>query len=172
MDDTVNSGVAMINSISSRQQEKKSIRFGSFQVDLFQANLIFAFLAIAGQVGQKVSLPLWIDSTVHAFPNSTAYASSIGKSFQPRVDSYFVFSFSSLSFVIIFGVVLLFIRVFQSEQLGETERRFPHLQLFLVGMCNALNGVLIVFASSGSRTPTYLQAILGNFQIPLIMGFR
>ena len=181
MIESVNSKVSVVNPSHSSQQEKK-VRFGLFEVDLFLANVIFACLAVAGQVGQNVSLPLWIDSTSHGSSstgnrtdptqNSTANANSSGKFYQPRVDSYFVYSFASLSFVIIFGTALLFIRVFQPERLGETERRFPHLQLFLIGMCDALNGVLVVFASSGARTPPYLQAILGNFVIPMVIGFR
>ena len=118
-----------------------------------------AFVAVAGQVGQNVSLPLWIDSV---------NGNHSGKS----VDSYFVLSFASLSFVIIFGLGTLFVKIFSPQHLGETEKRFPHLLLFLVGLCDALNGALVVFASKGSRTPPYLQAILGNFLIPLTILFR
>ena len=178
MIDSADFEVGVVNSSHSSQREKKKVRFGLFEVDLFLANIIFACLTIAGQVGQNVSLPLWIDSTSHGSSSTgnrtdpTQNSPSSGKFYQPRVDSYFVYSFASLSFVIIFGTALLFIRVFQPERLGETERRFPHLQLFLIGMCDALNGVLVVFASSGARTPPYLQAILGNFAIPMVMGFR
>jgi len=137
----------------------KTVIIGFFEVPLFLANLFFAFIAVLGQVGQNVSLPLWIDST-----NGNASGQS--------VDSYFVLSFASFSFVVIFGLGTLFIRIFSPEDLGETEKRFPHLLLFLVGLCDALNGLLVVFASKGSRTPPYLQAILGNFLIPLTVLFR
>ncbi|XP_022791170.1 uncharacterized protein LOC111330563 [Stylophora pistillata] len=144
---------------ASLYEKRGKVKIGFCEIPLFWANLFFAFLAVTGQVGQKVSLPLWIDSV---------NGNDSGKS----VDSYFVLSFSSLSFVIIFGLGTLFIKIFTPQDLGETEKRFPHLLLFLVGFCNALNGALVVFASKGSRTPPYLQAILGNFMIPLTVLFR
>ena len=128
---------------------------------LFFANLFFAFFAVVGAVGQSVTLPLWMAST-----NENANLS--GRS----VDSYFVLSFASLSFVVIFGLGTLFIGIFSPQDIGETERSFPHLQLFLVGLCDSLNGAMIVFACKGTRTPPYLQAILGNFGIPLTILFR
>lgn len=139
--------------------KQKTVKIGFFEIPLFWANFLFAFLAVTGQVGQNVSLPLWVDST---------NANTSG----PTVDSYFVLSFASLSFVIIFGLGTLLIRIMSPQELGETEKRFPHRLLFLVGFCDALNGLLVVFASKGSRTPPYLQAILGNFIIPLTVLFR
>ena len=139
--------------------KSKKIKVGFCEIRLFWANLLFAFVAVAGQVGQNVSLPLWIDSV---------NGNHSGKS----VDSYFVLSFASLSFVIIFGLGTLFIKIFSPQALGETEKRFPHLLLFFVGFCHASSGALVVFASKGSRTPPYLQAILGNFLIPLTILFR
>lgn len=139
--------------------KQKTVKIGFFDIPLFWANFLFAFLAVTGQVGQNVSLPLWVDST---------NANTSG----PTVDSYFVLSFASLSFVIIFGLGTLLIRIISPQELSETEKRFPHGLLFLVGFCDALNGLLVVFASKGSRTPPYLQAILGNFIIPLTVLFR
>ena len=177
--------VSPINSATYRQH--KTLKFGRFEVSLKVANIFFAFLAIAGQVGQNVSMPLWIDSTV--LPSSGGKTNHNGSSFDtgylanhtnttgndeyhPRVDGFFVYSFACISFVVIFGTTLVFIRLFQPHRLGETERKFPHWNLFLVGLFDALNGVLVVFASSGSRTAPYLQAILGNFMIPLTILFR
>ena len=170
--------------------QRQTIKVGRFEVDRTVANLFFAFLAIAGQVGQNVSLPLWIDSTI--LPSSgghvnhtnavTGYSTNQsnhtntstgnGDGYQPRVDGFFVYSFACVSFVVIFGAALIFIRIFKPHRLGETERRFPHSQLFLIGLFDALNGLLVVFAGSGTRTAPYLQAILGNFLIPLTMAFR
>ena len=140
-------------------KRQKTVTIGFFEIPLFWTNLIFAFLTVAGRVGQSVSLPLWNDSTNE-------------KTSGQCVDGYFVLSFSSLSFVIIFGLGTLFLRIFSPKDLGETEKRFPHSLLLFVGLSNALNGALVVFASKGSRTPPYLQAILGNFMIPLTILFR
>ena len=177
--------VSPINSATYRQH--KTLKFGRFEVSLTVANIFFAILTITGEVGQNVSLPLWIDSTV--LPSSGGKTSHNGSSFdigylanhtnttgndeyQPRVDGFFVYSFACISFVVIFGTTLVFIRLFRPHRLGETERKFPHWILFLVGLFDALNGVLIVFAGSGSRTAPYLQAILGDFMIPLTILFR
>ena len=144
---------------TSLYRKRNVVKIGFCEIRLYWANLLFAFVAIAGKVVENVSLPLWIDSV---------NGNHSGKS----VDSYFVLSFASLSFVIIFGLGTLFIKIFSPQALGETEKRFPHLLLFLVGFCHALSGALVVFASKGSRTPPYLQAILGNFMIPWTILFR
>lgn len=178
------------------EEKRKTIGLGPFKVNLILANVFFAFLAVGGEVGQNVTLPLWVDSSipppsghlVHSSFNHTndtghlmrnGYSanhinssSGSGDLYQPRVDAFFVYTFASMAFVMLFGGALFFIRLFQPHLLGETERRFPHSQLFLVGLFDALNGTLVVYASSGRRTAPYLQAILGNFMIPLIMAFR
>ena len=146
---------------SFHEKPRKTVKIGCVEMPLFCANLFFSFFAVVGTVGQIVSLPLWIDST-------NENESLSGRS----MDCYFVLSFASLSFVVIFGLGLLFIRIFSPQDIGETEKRFPHFLLFLVGLCNTLNGAMLVFASKGSRTPPYLQAILGNFGIPITILFR
>lgn len=140
-------------------RKMKQVKVGCLSLPIFWANLLFGFLAIAGQVGQNVTLPLWVDST-----NAL--------SGEPKVDSYFVVSFASLLFVIIFGLATLFLIMFVPGKIGETEKNFPKLLLAQVGICDGLNGILVVFASSGTRTAPYLQAILGNFIIPLTILVR
>lgn len=129
-------------------------------------NVLFGGLAVFGQVGQNVSLPLWIDASTGQCGNTTLNCTA------QSIDSYFVYTFACLSFVIIFGVMLVIIRIVTPNKLGQTERTFPVLPLFFIGFFDALNGVLVVFASSGKRTPPYLQAILGNFVIPLTVIVR
>lgn len=183
---------------SMAMQKRNRIKIACVEVNIIVANVFFSFLSIVGQVGQNVSLPLWIDSTISSHgtqPNKTqrnysatgfgqksgirpyfTYSSnsSGGESgrYEPRVDSFFVYSFACLAFVVIFGVALICIRLFRPQLLGDAERNFPHSQLFLVGFFAALSGVLVVFASSGKRTAPYLQSILGNFMIPLTMALR
>ena len=146
-------------SVKAVQQERTYVRVGRLSLPTVWANLLFGILAVAGQVGQSVTLPLWIDST-----NSLKG--------EPKVDSYFVVSFASLLFVIIFGLGTLFLALFVPNTIGNTEREFPILLLAQVGILDGLNGILVVSASSGKRTAPYLQAILGNFIIPLTISFR
>lgn len=166
-----------------QKPNKKSVKIVCFSVNTSVANIFFAILSISGQVGMKVSLPLWIDSTLLTRSERLSNGSRTNASNQtnpngdseayiPEVDAYFVLSFSTILFFVIMGISLLFIWVFQPNQLGKTERNFPHSQLILPGFFNALNGFFIVFASSGTRTAPYLQAILSNIMIPLIIGLR
>jgi len=161
-DETVRNLSADVSSqkTMSLQGKPKRLNVGLCEVPFFVANLCFAVIVLVGEVGHKVTLPMWLD---HA--NATDCTES-------SLDNYFVLSFSSLVFVFIFGLGTLFIRVFSPKDIGETERNFPHRLFFLVGLSDAINGVLVVFAAKGTRTPPYLQAILGNFLIPLTVLFR
>ncbi|XP_078697577.1 uncharacterized protein LOC144925464 [Branchiostoma floridae x Branchiostoma belcheri] len=155
---------------TTRQQRKLTLCFG-WEATVLVANIIFAFLAVSGQVTQNVSLPLWIDAATSGTSNTTSNVTSNVTS--PHIVPYFVFSFASFSFVVIFGVCLAgAFSLVRACHITETDLKFPHTLLFLVGMFDALNGVLVVNASSGSRTAPYLQAILGNFTIPITMLLR
>ena len=75
-------------------------------------------------------------------------------------------------FVVTFAVALVLTVILYPGAIGRTEITFPHSQLFIIGATDALNGIMVVFASPGARTPPYLQAVLGNFLIPLTALFR
>lgn len=163
-------------------------------------SIFFAALTVVGQVGQNVSLPLWTGytdflrsmdcakGTASADGNITrngTWSRIVADPLGPVMDPYFVVSVASFSFVVIFGVVTLVIALAQivlnnSEFLGksyhfidvEKDIKFPQWQLMLIGVFDALNGILVVFASPPTRTAPFLQAILGNFMIPLTICFR
>ena len=161
-------------------------------------SVFFALLAVIGQVGQNVSLPLWTGYTEYlrsmkcakgtAAENSTGngtWSRIVPDPFGPVMDPYFVVSAASFSFVVIFGLSTLAIVVVQTilnrthfleRTYGfitvENDLKFPQWQLLLIGVFDALNGILVVFASPPSRTAPFLQAILGNFMIPLTIFFR
>ena len=100
------------------------------------------------------------------------------------MDPFFVLSFASLSFVVIFGITTAVMAVVQWITNAVKGRRvlnwltlqddlfFPQWQLLLIGVFDALNGVFVVFASMPARTAPFLQAILGNFTIPMTIFFR
>ena len=143
-------------------EERRTFDIGSREFKLNRINLLFAFVVVVGDVGQDISLHLWLSSA-----NETTK-----KCQEIAIDSYFVLSFGSLSSFVIFGLGALFIRIVFPRHLGETERSFPQFSLFLIGLCSALNEVLAVFASGTTRTPLYLQIILGILMIPLTVLFR
>ncbi|XP_020900571.1 uncharacterized protein LOC110239198 [Exaiptasia diaphana] len=164
------------NHLSSEIRHKKEQKYFNlyfFRLSLFQANLCFAFIAIAGIVGQTVSLPLWLSASQSKHKGLiNANTTSPSPNYAAKMDAYFVLSFASLSFVVIFGLMYAILVYFYPHFFGPAERRFPHKLLFAIGLCDALNGALVVFASPPSRTAPYLQAILGNFSIPLTILAR
>ena len=145
---------------------------------LIAANILFAALAISGQVGQTVTLPLWASAATSSCQHINSHNGSSNSSNNtngtdgggPNMDPFFVVSSASFSFVVIFGALTLV-----SAALGAVtveDLKFPQWQLFLIGLFDALNGILVVYSSPTSRTAPFLQAILGNFMIPLTIIFR
>ena len=156
----------------SENANTKTLYIGFLEIPLVFANLFFAFLSVLGQVGQNVSLPLWLDSvkncTSTPLNNNTNLLLSQGTCF----DSYFVYTFSTIWFVIFFGFAMLVTKLFRPHWIGRTEKEFPNYILFVVGGCGSLCGLLLVYASSSTRTAPYLQAILFNILIPLTVAVR
>lgn len=152
---------------------------------LIAANVLFAAIAIFGQVGQNVTLPLWSSAATSSCqqaagtPNRSNSSSNSSNNTNntggngsdgPSMDPFFVLSSASFSFVVVFGVLTLVSALFKSVTVNDL--RFPQWQLFLIGFFDALNGFLVVYSSPSARTAPFLQAILGNFLIPLTILFR
>ncbi len=153
-------------------------------------NLLFAFLAIMGQVGVNVSLPLWTGATqancgqTRNSSNGTNGTDTSGG--RESMTPYFVLSFVSLSSLIISGcitlvlvVLKLIVRLWKADfnmpaplNISREDLKFPQWQFALIGTCSALNGLLVVAASLPDRTAPFLQAILGNLLIPVTIIFR
>lgn len=159
-DPLINSSVITDNCGVYRHQERRQTS-RTFLVGV--ATILFSMAVVTGQVTQYVSLPLWIDSTTSA-QNQTA-------KWKPTVDGYFVVFFASLSFVIVFGSVLACSGFICPDYLVNTDWNYRRLML-LVGTFQGVSAIFIVFSSSGNRTPPYLQAILGNFSIPVTLILR
>ncbi|EDV24073.1 Crt-like protein 1 [Trichoplax sp. H2] len=155
---------------------KKQLALGPVRCNLLLANIFFAALSVIGQSGQLISLPLWVDATEQVAKNNASYdidnITENGNHTHLSMDSYFVVSFASFCYVIFFGAITLAIKFIKPGEIGEAERNFPRKNLIVVGGFDAANGLLVVFASSGTRTPPYLQAILQNVSIPLIVIVR
>lgn len=148
---------------------------------LIAANVLFAAIAIFGQVGQNVTLPLWTSAATSSCQqgtgspngsNSSNHTNNTGGngSDGPSMDPFFILSSASFSFVVVFGILTLVSALFKSVTVNDL--RFPQWQLFLIGFFDALNGFLVVYSSPSARTAPFLQAILGNFLIPLTIIFR
>ena len=111
-------------------------------------------MSVTGQLAQYISLPLWVDSTSQSTITSTDQTNK----WKPTMDSYFVASFGSLSFLIVFGFVVLCCKIICPNYLPVTDWSYRSL-LLVVGSIQGLGALLVVFSCSGEKTPPYLQAI-------------
>lgn len=92
-----------------------------------------------------------------------------------QLDPYFILTFAGLSFCVIFAIMTCYDLAMHNTSIEEikffsTDSFF--IRCFLIGFCNALNGLFLVFAAPGDRTPPFLQAILGTFNIAWTILFR
>ena len=131
------------------------------------ATIVFAIMSVTGQLIQYISLPLCVDSTSQSTITSTDQTNK----WKPTMDNYFVASFATVSYLIVFGFVVLYCKINCPNYLPVIDWSYRCL-LLVVGSIQGLGSLLIVFSSSGERTPPYLQAILGNFRIPITLLFR
>jgi len=121
------------------------------EVSLFKFILVCIGIII-GSVGQQVCLPLFLGS----FGGSTG--------------QYFVILWCSVLFNVFFWPIV-FHRMKTGVITSEMRKYKKHWKLILIGIFDALNGILIVFSSSLGRTPGALQAILGQTIIPFTIIF-
>lgn len=119
------------------------------------AIVIFTVLSLLGQVGVTIALPIFADAVIAG-----------GKG-----DPYFVLFSASGCFAVAFFIWLNFLKLF-TNQITPVNSTFRHRDMFLVGLCNSLNGLMVVFASPTTRTAAFLQALLTNFSIPMTIGVR
>eukprot|EP01138_Halocafeteria_seosinensis_P000400 gb/GECG01000413.1/.p1 GENE.gb/GECG01000413.1/~~gb/GECG01000413.1/.p1 ORF type:complete len:431 (+),score=32.07 gb/GECG01000413.1/:1-1293(+) len=113
---------------------------------------IWALLLVIGQTTQNVSLPIWNDS--------------LGNNGGP----YFILFYATAMYSVLFFAAVL-VLCYQGK-IKRTDIEYPQLPLILIGVCDAANGILVVYASSPARTAPFLQSILGNFTIPMTILFR
>jgi hypothetical protein len=144
---------------SLRLPRQESVEWRNRSIASKYKAVLWAILTIVAQTGQNVTLPLFAD----------AIGGGGG-------TPYFVVWFSTFAFAVGFGIMLVFMWIFTEGEIGAAERATLSVRgqtgLLQIGLADALNGMLVVFASPSSRTAPYLQAILGNFLIPLTIIMR
>jgi drug/metabolite transporter (DMT)-like permease len=115
--------------------------------------LFASVINIVAGVGQLIFLPLFISTFT-----STNCQDKI------ETGSFFVLFIMSTSFVIIFGLGSAY--DFRQGTLTVEMMKKYHRILVTIGFADALNGFLVVFASSLGRTDGALQSILTQLLIP------
>ena len=140
---------------------------------------------VTSRVGSFVVTPLWLDFfnsfTFDAYnvTNITETSSQNplvpvfpGKLISHSVGAHFIvfgqWGYSTL----VSGVILLCILICCPTNITNVDRNFPKRSFFIIGFSQALSSLLMGYASSGTRVAPYLQAILGNFNIPVQFTVR
>jgi drug/metabolite transporter (DMT)-like permease len=131
------------------------------QIPLSVANVILSILNVIAQVGMTESLSI--------YSTSLSTHQACGKA-QTITGPYFVLFFTAFWFPVVFFACVLLAKLLNrgfSLHLSCSQKRVA-----LMGLFNALNGVLIVYSSPSSRTPVFLQPILSTSLIPFTVILR
>lgn len=112
--------------------------------------IIYSVLTVFSQSGQVIMLPIFVGS----------FNGANGQSINP----YFVLFICSLSFAIFF-MGYECVRYYRSK-VSFVGTRDMHKYFILIGLFNALNGLLTVYASPDKRTPADIQGILTQITVP------
>ena len=150
------------------------------EIRQFVKGLVLALLSlgvITSRVGYYIVTPLWFDYFKHStfdFANITngswwknctlpvlPYATAAGINATFLLVGQFGFT------MIVTGVILLNMMFVCPNTLSEKDHKYPKFKLFLIGFAMTMSSLGFNYAISGTRTPPYLQAILGNFNIPI-----
>lgn len=111
--------------------------------------IITSILYVISFAGQAISLPLFTDSFKHG---------------NHHANPYFVLLFSSFAFYTMFTTIALYRKCkYNSNFFGTKQQQY---NFFIVGLFNALFGILVVNSSPNKRTPADLQAILAQSIVP------
>ena len=128
-----------------------------------------AFAVIAGFTAQNITIVFWLQSSISSYSilllcglTFSLFFALCALAFALRTGDWTVFSISS--------------DPIESRYLLSPFRpsgfRLSHAQILAAaGTCNALNGILIVYASSSVRTPPLIQAILQNCNVLFSVPF-
>ncbi|RDD45575.1 Crt-like protein 1 [Trichoplax sp. H2] len=119
------------------------------------ASIFIAVINVLSQVGMNISLPT-LSKTI--------------ESGHCHSNQFFVLFYSGLWFPILFWAAVVIVKLCRPTFNVRTYT--SHKYLILLGALNAVNGLLVVYASPPSRTSPSLQAILSTTIIPYTVVLR
>lgn len=128
----------------------RSSNNAKFNCDLF----LKVILSVSSNVGQAVFLPLFISTFAKA-------------SCQNGIATGAYFILFIMSFLFNFPFLIGCVRDYYYGDLKIEHLKTFIFPIILMGIFDALNGLLMVFSSSLDRTSGYMQSILINLNIPL-----
>ena len=127
----------------------------SVRVRLTALNIFLSIMTIISNLMMLITLPLFSQSLDH--PGH-------------KTDEYPVLLFSSLWFPFFFFGLIAISKFLDPDMVLKST--VSHRVMFITGLLNSLNGLLVVYASDPSRTSPQLQAILGTSLIPFTVICR
>lgn len=140
---------------------------------------------ITSRVGSYVVTPLWLDFfngfTFDAYNVTNITGTSSQSPFVPAFPAKLISHSVGAHFIVfgqwgysalVSGIILLCILICCPTNITKADRNFPKRSFFIIGFSQALSSLLMGYASSGTRVAPYLQAILGNFNIPVQFTMR
>ncbi len=123
-------------------------------IPLVWLNIFLSLLTLFTLAFKTVALPAYVSAVISAGSDPFSVALIAAFWFQ----LFFLF------------VTLLYKLAADSSQSLVPESKWTYI--LLIGFCNGVAGVPLVFASDPSRTPPYLQALLSTVVIPLTVLCR
>ena len=133
----------------------------AIHIPLPLANTVLSILEVLTRVGLTTSLVVYTTSLSKHRACGTA---------QVITGPNFVLFFTSYWFTIVYFLCVLVGKLFNPSfplRLSCSQK-----QVALMGLLNAVNGLLIVYSSTTDRTPAFLQSILSSSVIPFTVVLR
>ncbi|XP_021370555.1 uncharacterized protein LOC110461435 [Mizuhopecten yessoensis] len=118
-----------------------------------------------------ICTPLWLDSIGPTKKETNATSNNSSTPSFRHVDGFSIILQVNIVFCTVSGVIVLCLKLC-SNQLTDANQSFPKLQFFWIGFADSLSSIFSVYASSGTRTAPYLQALAINFAIPITFIIR
>ena len=145
----------------------------------------FALLTLLTRSTVFIFTPLYLDALSSttavqlnmSSPNNSSlpflpFSNSTTRPAYEQIDPLCAIIFSMGFDTLVLGTVLIITRIFWPHKVTERETKYPKKGFFIAGGTQAMSSLIFLYACSGSRTAPYLQAVLGNFHIPITFSLR
>lgn len=135
-------------------------------------SVIFGIAAVTARVAFYVLTPPFLDF----FKTNTSFT-NISNSSNPRMESKSIsvlfLMIGQWAMCLVFAILCVSIQYcIDRQSIIDSNKNYSKVRFLLIGSAQGISTVLVIYAASGSRTAPYLQAILGNFTIPIQFTIR
>ena len=131
--------------------------------------LLLALGVVLTISGSTILTPLWLDAINNETNNTTNSTVNPVKDYHQN-DAYANIFITNLVFLVLTAMYYIYLKC--THQFSAADYEYPQSHFFYMGLADSVSSCCFVFASSGDRTAPYLQAIAGNFAIPVTFFVR